>query len=220
MPATVAPPWPRLTWQVWRGLIWAEDPSLTAAEVKQIIMDSVDPLAALDGITVSGGRLNAYNALSMVGVPGTHTVDVTWDQDVAGINFGNREILPGSISGYKWHDLDSDGVWDNSEDALANWTIFIDADQDGVLDEGETSTVTDANGLYLFTGLNPGTYTIAEVQQANWVPTYPVTPGRIRLDRNDLRLDRYLGCGNSPGSLGRQLLRSCPAIHLPLLWQR
>lgn len=45
------------------ALIWAADPSLTYAEVKTLLYDSVDPLASLNSITTTGGRLNAFAAL-------------------------------------------------------------------------------------------------------------------------------------------------------------
>ncbi|RUO27030.1 peptidase S8 [Aliidiomarina minuta] len=45
------------------GLIWSISPQLSITEVKQIMMDSGDPLSALAGRTVSGNRLNAYQAL-------------------------------------------------------------------------------------------------------------------------------------------------------------
>ncbi|MCC5878372.1 MAG: S8 family serine peptidase [Idiomarina sp.] len=45
------------------GLIWSIAPHLSIAEVKQIMMDSGDPLPALAGRTVSGKRLNAHQAL-------------------------------------------------------------------------------------------------------------------------------------------------------------
>lgn len=45
------------------ALISSIKPDLTAVEVKQILMDSGDPITALDGITVSGNRLNAHAAL-------------------------------------------------------------------------------------------------------------------------------------------------------------
>ena len=45
------------------SLIWSIAPHLSIAEVKQIMMDSGDPIPALAGLTVSGNRLNAYQAL-------------------------------------------------------------------------------------------------------------------------------------------------------------
>lgn len=47
------------------ALIWAADPSLTAPEVKQRILDTVDPLPSLATTTLTGGRLNAHTALTI-----------------------------------------------------------------------------------------------------------------------------------------------------------
>ncbi len=41
------------------ALIWSEVPDATLAEVRQAILDGVDPLTELSGLTVTGGRLNA-----------------------------------------------------------------------------------------------------------------------------------------------------------------
>ncbi len=45
------------------ALVWAAHPNWTAAEVKQKLMYSGDPLPGLRGRTISGRRLNVYNAL-------------------------------------------------------------------------------------------------------------------------------------------------------------
>ncbi|MCC7272314.1 MAG: S8 family serine peptidase [Alphaproteobacteria bacterium] len=45
------------------ALVWAENPSLTALEVKQILLDTVDVLPSLAGKVASGGRLNVAAAL-------------------------------------------------------------------------------------------------------------------------------------------------------------
>ncbi|GAA4356484.1 S8 family serine peptidase [Kangiella marina] len=49
------------------ALILAANPSLTTAQVKEILMTSGDPIPALDGLTVSGRRLNVENAMNMAG---------------------------------------------------------------------------------------------------------------------------------------------------------
>ena len=46
------------------SLVWSEFPGLVGVQVKQMIMDSVDPIPSLTGKTVTGGRLNAYAALA------------------------------------------------------------------------------------------------------------------------------------------------------------
>jgi subtilisin family serine protease len=45
------------------ALVMANTPALDMLQTRHIIISSVDPLVPLDGITVSGGRVNAYNAL-------------------------------------------------------------------------------------------------------------------------------------------------------------
>ena len=45
------------------ALAWSMNPTLSHLQVKDIILNTVDKLAALDGLCVSGGRLNLYNAV-------------------------------------------------------------------------------------------------------------------------------------------------------------
>lgn len=47
------------------ALILTENPKLTPPEVRDIIMNSSDKLAELDGKLISGGRINAFSALRM-----------------------------------------------------------------------------------------------------------------------------------------------------------
>jgi len=91
---------------------------------------------------------------------------------VTGINFGNFQYA--QIQGSKFHDVNADGVWDvATEPALAGWTVYLDQNQNGQLDGGETSTVTDATGAYSFANLIPGPYFVAEVVNSGWVQSYP-----------------------------------------------
>ncbi|OGG35190.1 hypothetical protein A2363_03910 [Candidatus Gottesmanbacteria bacterium RIFOXYB1_FULL_47_11] len=85
----------------------------------------------------------------------------------------------GAIAGSKTHDLDADGNILEQEPMLNGWTIFIDANDDGILDPGEISTVTqDINlnpGEYIFENLVPGTYSVCEVEQTGWQRTIPAS---------------------------------------------
>ncbi len=45
------------------ALVWSRGPALSHLEVKDIILDTADKLESLDGLCVTGGRLNLYNAL-------------------------------------------------------------------------------------------------------------------------------------------------------------
>ncbi len=72
-------------------------------------------------------------------------VTLTSGARVSGINFGNEEGFsqpdPGTISGQKWNDLDGDGEKDATEPGLAGWTIFLDGNDNGILDATSPATV-------------------------------------------------------------------------------
>ncbi|MCA9260723.1 MAG: hypothetical protein KDA61_16030, partial [Planctomycetales bacterium] len=88
---------------------------------------------------------------------------------VEGVDFGNFELI--EICGVKFDDLNGDGVQDPDEPGIAGWTIFLDSNNNGVLDANEQSAVTDDKGEYCFRDLGPGTYVVRELQQAGWVAT-------------------------------------------------
>ncbi|WP_445245440.1 S8 family serine peptidase [Microcoleus sp. OTE_8_concoct_300] len=46
------------------ALVWSQNPTWTAQQVKNQLLQTTDPIPALNGKTVSGGRLNLYNALT------------------------------------------------------------------------------------------------------------------------------------------------------------
>jgi len=72
-------------------LLWSAAPGLGHLEVRDKILQSVDPIPAMNGITVTGGRLNVFNAVSgLDSIPpspvtdlnvvsvGSNTVTVAW----------------------------------------------------------------------------------------------------------------------------------------------
>ena len=107
------------------------------------------------------------------------SVTVPSSGSVAGVNFGNYEQT--SIHVYEYNDLNGNGV-DNSEPRLAGWTIVLT----GTTGEGHavsTTTAASVNGVYSFTGLAPGTYTVSEESQTGWTQTaggrtFTVTSGQ------------------------------------------
>ena len=93
----------------------------------------------------------------------------------------------GEIRGTKWNDLDGDGVRDDDEPGLADWTINLDGD--------DASTTTDRNGEYAFTGLLPGAHVVAEVHQEGWAQTHPADTGihTVTLSLDEVRQDVDFG---------------------------
>ncbi|MFM5946430.1 MAG: S8 family serine peptidase, partial [Dolichospermum sp.] len=63
------------------ALLWSQNPTWTAQQVKNTLMNTGDPLASLAGKTVSGKRLNVFNALGGTATP---VVTVVANDAVAG----------------------------------------------------------------------------------------------------------------------------------------
>jgi len=98
--------------------------------------------------------------------------------------FTNTEL--GSISGYKFEDINGNGKWEEGELPLEGWQICLSK----VNDEGgyefylarppidiepseENCTYTNSEGYYEFTGLLAGAYIVSEETRDGWRPTTP-----------------------------------------------
>lgn len=82
-----------------------------------------------------------------------------------------RQLLSSTLSGTVFADANGDGVQDPGELGLADRVVFLDTDNDGRLSQSEQSLLTNTDGDYTFTGLNAGTYNVATVNIAGWMPT-------------------------------------------------
>ncbi len=81
------------------------------------------------------------------------------------VDFGYQPYGSSSIGDFVWRDDDGDGVQDTGEPGIAGITVnlYEDSNNNGVVDTGDAlvaSTSTDANGLYLFSGLHSGNYLV------------------------------------------------------------
>ncbi|MBN2313515.1 MAG: choice-of-anchor D domain-containing protein [Sedimentisphaerales bacterium] len=113
----------------------------------------------------------------------SETITITVNDD------GNR------INGSTWHDANENGVWDVDEPGLADWTIYLDLNDNGQLDEGEPSATTDSDGYYSFINLAPGTYSVREVVPNQWEQTYPLD-GVHTIQVNPEEVVKNLNFGN------------------------
>ncbi|MGG7564541.1 S8 family serine peptidase [Rhodovulum sp. DZ06] len=130
------------------ALMLEEDPTLTPAQIRERLIATSDPVAALAGVSVSGGRVNAAAAL--------------------------QPPANGTISGVVWEDADGDGIRDAGETALDGVRVFFDSNMNGVHDVLETETWTDADGVYRFEEVTPGLYRVAQDVPPGYVQTAPL----------------------------------------------
>lgn len=90
-------------------------------------------------------------------------------------DFANFSTTNGSIQGVIWNDTNANGIRETNpttgeftEPGLADWTVFLDTNNNRALDAGEISTVTDANGNDSFISLDAGDYEVTEVLPGGW----------------------------------------------------
>ena len=153
------------------------------------------------GVTLNGGSAQStsgtgaytfanllagtYTICTTTGIPAGYTQ--TYDRDglatpncasvtvgptVSDANFGYGPIpvVLGSIGDFVWNDLNKNGVQDAGEPGLAGLTVTL-------AKSGTTlTTTTNASGLYAFTGVTAGTWTLTTTVPSGYVAS-PVNAG-------------------------------------------
>ncbi len=139
------------------GLLAAQNPQATTAEIKAAIMNGGDVISALSGRTVTGRRLNAYNALQLIGNGGDTTGPTVSSVSPSGqsgptdtilVDF-NEDLLAESVTGSNFllRESGSDGIFDTADDSIITITT-------GSLSQDQADRVT----IGLGTNLTPGSY--------------------------------------------------------------
>ncbi|MDJ0583334.1 SdrD B-like domain-containing protein, partial [Crocosphaera sp.] len=82
-----------------------------------------------------------------------------------------------SLGNFVFHDLNANGIQDAGEEGIAGATVTLtgDVNGDGVTDT--LTTTTDAAGIYNFTNLNPGDYTVEFTTPDGFTESSPVNVG-------------------------------------------
>lgn len=89
-------------------------------------------------------------------------------ETVQEVLFGNQRFS--KISGFKFHDLDADGLWDPGEPGVKGWEIALI----GLHPERTRQTTrTDENGYFEFIITKPGRYLVFEEERTGWRATTP-----------------------------------------------
>jgi fimbrial isopeptide formation D2 family protein/uncharacterized repeat protein (TIGR01451 family) len=103
---------------------------------------------------------------------GTTTINdritgITLTPGMASLNNNFGELRPASLSGRVYYDVNNSGSLDAGEPGISGVTITLT----GTDDLGNLvtlTTTTDASGVYTFTNLRPGTYTVSETQPVGY----------------------------------------------------
>ena len=118
-------------------------------------MATVDEIAALP--------IDTSNASPFGELPVSATSQLAVIQSIAG---------QATLTGVKFLDANANGVRDTGESGIAGVTVFLDSDNDGTYDAGETATTTDAEGRFLLLA-EPGTHTVRAQLSADAYATLP-----------------------------------------------
>ncbi len=143
---------------------------------------SVTPPFNLPEVTTGGGR----------------QVDVTLNpgQSLDTVDFGLRRPPGGTIGDFIFTDRNGNGSVDNGDTGIANVTVTLRNSTGQVV----STTRTDNNGNYLFTGLQPGNYSVEVTQPSDFTATTNTTLTANITDANSENLN--IDFGFRPGQAG------------------
>ncbi|HEY2411363.1 MAG TPA: FG-GAP-like repeat-containing protein [Pirellulaceae bacterium] len=83
-------------------------------------------------------------------------------------------LPPATLSGTVFNDQNADQQ-QAGDPGLAGWTVYLDLDNNGTLDDFEPTATTDSQGHFKFKNLAAGSYKVAIAGQPGWKPTTPLS---------------------------------------------
>ncbi len=139
------------------ALAWATDPNATYTDVRSAILSSVDPIPSMAGVTVTGGRLNAFATLQQMGLfatavspaeaevvsaaPTSFTVDFSDPVDATTVDAADFAV--GAIAADSFNVVDADTV----EFTFVTSPVTIEGLQTMTLAAGSITRLADADGV-------------------------------------------------------------------------
>jgi hypothetical protein len=78
-----------------------------------------------------------------------------------------------SVAGTVFNDANGNGIKDSGEPGMSGRTVWVDIDNDKVLDSNEPKATTDLSGNYKISDLAAGAYIIRTVIPSGWTQTLP-----------------------------------------------
>ena len=133
----------------------------------------VAPVGAAPSPQDAGGDDDLDSDIDALGVVAV-TLSSAEDDDTVDSGF----VTPGTIGNFVWDDLDGDGVQDAGEPGVDGVTVELLDDLGAVVD----TAVTAGGGLYQFTGVTPGAYSVRFVEPVGATLTGQDNGGDDNLD--------------------------------------
>jgi hypothetical protein len=154
------------------GSVGENRPNEIKVNVNGIIHSFINQLSAADGeqwdTKVVSVDVLAGDTMLTVEVISTESYDplgasLTWI--VGGFSLPLEVVRPASLGDWVWEDMNNNGIQDDGEPGIEGVTVNLYDCQDNLL----ATTVTDADGLYLFFDLMPGGYYVEFITPMGYV---------------------------------------------------
>ncbi|MFZ2970388.1 MAG: immunoglobulin-like domain-containing protein, partial [Minisyncoccia bacterium] len=139
---------------------------------------------------------NVWKSMSRRADPGDGTLagnwctaatSVNWDAETTEKGTPGAENVCNLISGYKFNDLDGNGVWNKdaepNEPGLSGWIINLYDTIETLV--ATTTTISENLGYYEFKNILAGAYLVKENVQNGWQQTAPVNPNYHEITLSD-----------------------------------
>lgn len=141
--------------------------------------------------TLLGGQNVPGTAGGTAGAVGSNTIsDVTLEAGQNGVTYLFGLLEPEIVEGVVYEDTNADGDQDPGEPGIPGVTITLSGDAD-------LTTVTVADGRFLFGGLTPGDYEIAETQPSGYLNGTNATNGSVGTVSGDTITDIVVGAAST-----------------------
>lgn len=181
------------------GVVTVADQTIETLTLASLGLDAAD-LAVLNAYSTAGTGVVFASGLADGsaaefdpfggGVPGPGTFNgdfrsIFSTENHIGHQAEEEAVEPAALGDFVWEDTDGDGIQDDGEPGVEGVTVnlYSDVDGDGVAEPGGddngpiATTMTDADGNYLFTGLAPGDYFVEFVNPGGFAGFSPQDQG-------------------------------------------
>jgi len=122
---------------------------------------------------------------ALSGYVSSDVINLKEDETNETIDFGFIPVSKNSsIGDFVWNDLNEDGIQDPDEPGINGVTVhLLDVDENKCINE----TTTNIDGIYWFTGLKPGNYTV--VVDMSSLPADEYERPSPRYEGSDINID-------------------------------